>query len=98
MHFLLPILVANSLHETRPECFYFYFLEWILFFFSFLVFKHAGLDEVRAVGKITGGGLRVVFGGPYTKTKTKRQPESSAWGAKCSCPANEILKQAIMSL
>lgn len=31
-----------------------------------------------------------------TKPKTKREPQSPAWGAKCSCPANEILKWVIM--
>ena len=33
---------------------------------------------------------------PNIKNKTKRQPQSLAWGAKCSCPANEILKWATM--
>lgn len=48
------------------------------------------------MGKMVGVGQGILHGSPSTKNKTKREPQSPAWGAKCSCPANEILKWAIM--
>lgn len=47
-------------------------------------------------GEDSGCETRILHGSPATKPKTKSEPQSPAWGAKCSCPANEILKWAIM--
>lgn len=48
------------------------------------------------MGKMVGVGRGFCMGPWAQKNKTKREPQSPAWGAKCSCPANEILKWAIM--
>lgn len=50
------------------------------------------------MGVVEGGGWgdKVSAQGPNTNAKTKREPQSPARGAKCSCPANEILKWPIM--
>lgn len=64
----------------------------VIFFFSINLATFFFLQGCTVGDKA----VEVCMGSQLKKNKTKGELQSPAWGAKCSCPANEILKWTIM--